>query len=171
MLPRSRRKCSQRRRILRCSGGRAFKRATMATMISSQLAVIAVHMAGCPADLDAFRELAQRRGLRLIEDAAQAHGAEWRGRRVGALGDAGTFSFQASKNLNAGEGGIVLTDNPELYNHAWSLVNCGRVREGGWYEHRALSGNYRLAELQAALLLSQSRRVEAQAERRNASAL
>src|SRR5438067_748239 len=83
--------------------------------------------------LDALTEVARRRGLVLIEDAAQAHLAAWQGRPVGAIGDAGTFSFQASKNLNAGEGGIVLTDNPEIYERAWSLVNCGRVREGGWY--------------------------------------
>jgi dTDP-4-amino-4,6-dideoxygalactose transaminase len=145
--------------------------AAEAAITEKTRAIITVHVAGCPADMDAFTELARRRGLVLIEDAAQAHLAAWEGRPVGAIGDAGTFSFQASKNLNAGEGGIVLTDNLEIYERAWSLVNCGRVREGGWYEHRALSGNYRLAELQAALLLSQSRRVEEQAERRNASAL
>lgn len=134
-------------------------------------AIVAVHVAGCPADLDALGELARRKGLVLIEDAAQAHLAEWKGRPVGAIGDAGTFSFQASKNLNGGEGGIALTDNEEIYERAWSLVNCGRVREGGWYEHRMLSGNYRLSELQGALLLSQARRVEEQTRRRNANGL
>lgn len=134
-------------------------------------AIVAVHVAGCPADLDAFSDLARRRGLVLIEDAAQAHRAEWDGRPVGAIGDAGTFSFQASKNLNAGEGGVVLTDNEEIYERAWSLANCGRVREGGWYEHRMLSGNYRMTEFQAALLLSQMRRLETQTRRRNENAL
>jgi dTDP-4-amino-4,6-dideoxygalactose transaminase len=89
---------------------------------------------------------------------------------VGAIGKAGTFSFQASKNLNAGEGGVVLTDDEETFERAWSLANCGRVRNGGWYEHRMLSGNYRMSELQAALLLSQARRLEAQTDQRNENA-
>jgi dTDP-4-amino-4,6-dideoxygalactose transaminase len=146
-------------------------RAAEAAITEHTRAIIAVHIAGCPANLDAFQELAKRRGLRLIEDSAQAHGAEWRGRRVGAHGDAGTFSFQASKNLNAGEGGIVLTDQPEVYDHAWSLIHVGRVREGGWYQHELLSGNYRMTEFQAALLLSQMRRLEEQTQRRNDNAL
>jgi len=133
-------------------------------------AISVVHVAGCPADLDAFTDLARRRGLILIEDAAQAHLAEWKGRRVGAIGKAGTFSFQASKNLNAGEGGVVITDDEETFERAWSLSNCGRVREGGWYEHRALSGNYRMTEFQAALLLSQMRRLPEQTRRRNENA-
>ncbi len=134
-------------------------------------AIVAVHVAGCPANLDAFTLLAERRGLVLIEDAAQAHAAQWNGRGVGAIGRAGTFSFQASKNLNAGEGGIVLTNDPETYERAWSLANCGRVRDGGWYEHRMLSGNYRLTEFQAALLLSQGKRLLEQTARRNDNAL
>jgi dTDP-4-amino-4,6-dideoxygalactose transaminase len=146
-------------------------RAAEAAITGRTTAIIAVHIAGCPADMDAFQDLARRRGLRLIEDAAQAHGAEWRGRRIGALGDAGTFSFQASKNLNAGEGGIILTDQPELYDRAWSLIHFGRIRAGGWYQHEILSGNYRMTELQAALLTSQMRRLEAQTQRRNENAL
>ena len=146
-------------------------RAAEAAITDRTTAIIAVHIAGCPADMDAFQELARRRGLLLIEDAAQAHAAEWRGRRVGALGDAGTFSFQASKNLNAGEGGIVLTDRPEVYDRAWSLINVGRVRDGGRYEHALLSGNYRMTEWQGALLLSQMRRLEEQTQRRNENAL
>ena len=145
-------------------------RAAEAAITDRTTAIIAVHIAGCPADMDAFKELARRRGLALIEDAAQAHAAEWRGRRVGALGDAGTFSFQASKNLNAGEGGIVLTDRPEVYDRAWSLINVGRVRDGGRYEHALLSGNYRMTEWQGALLLSQMRRLEEQTQRRNENA-
>jgi dTDP-4-amino-4,6-dideoxygalactose transaminase len=134
-------------------------------------AIIAVHIAGCPADMDALTDLARRKGLVLIEDAAQAHLAEWKGRRVGAIGNAGTFSFQASKNLNCGDGGAVVTDDDETFEQLWSLSNCGRVRAGGWYEHRALSGNYRLTEFQAAILLSQMRRLGEQTERRNRNAL
>lgn len=134
-------------------------------------AIVAVHIGGCPADMDALTDVARRKGLILIEDAAQAHLAEWSGQRVGAIGTAGTFSFQASKNLNAGEGGIVITNDEETFERAWSLSNCGRVRNGGWYEHRMLSGNYRLCELQAALLLTQTRRLESQTRRRNENAL
>lgn len=134
-------------------------------------AIIGVHIGGGPADLDALTDLARRKNLILIEDAAQAHLAEWKGRPVGAIGKAGTFSFQASKNLNAGEGGVVVTDDDETFDRAWSLVNCGRVRNGGWYEHRMLSGNYRLPEWNAAILLAQARRLEAQTDRRTENAL
>ena len=63
----------------------------------------------------------------VLEDAAQAVGAEWRGKKVGAIGEIGTFSFQASKNLNAGEGGIIITNDPKLADMAWSLMNVGWV--------------------------------------------
>lgn len=146
-------------------------KAAEAAITPKTKAIIAVHIAGNPADMDAFTEIARRKGVVLIEDAAQAHLAEWRERRVGAIGLAGTFSFQASKNLNSGEGGVVLTDDDETFERAWSLHNCGRVRDGGWYEHRMLSGNYRLSEFQAAILLSQARRLEGQTRTRNENAL
>ena len=130
-------------------------------------AVIAVHLAGQPADLDALTQLCRQRGVRLIEDAAQAHCAEWQGRRVGAIGDLGTFSFQASKNLNAGEGGFVVSDDDDLAEAAWSIHNCGRSRTGEWYEHPLVGGNYRMGEFQAALLLSQMRNLEAQSQTRS----
>lgn len=133
-------------------------------------AIIAVHIAGRPADLDAFRELARRHGLRLIEDACQAHAAAWKGRRVGAIGDLGCFSFQASKNLCAGEGGFIATDDRELAEICWSLHNCGRSPKGAWYEHPLIGSNYRLSEFQAALLLSQMRNLEAQTAIRNRNA-
>jgi len=145
--------------------------AAAAAVTPKTTAILGVHIAGCPADLDALGEVADRHGLLLLEDAAQAHLAEWKGRRVGAIGRAGTFSFQASKNLNCGDGGIVLTDDEATFENAWSLVNCGRVRDGGWYEHRMLSGNYRLTEFQAALLLAQARRLEEQSDRRTRNAL
>jgi dTDP-4-amino-4,6-dideoxygalactose transaminase len=133
-------------------------------------ALVAVHVAGRPADLDALGELARGRGLHLIEDAAQAHAASWKGRKVGAIGDLGTFSFQASKNLNAGEGGFVATDDRRLAERAWSLHNCGRAPEGAWYEHPLVGGNYRLSEFQAGLLLSQMAGLEAQTARRTRNA-
>jgi dTDP-4-amino-4,6-dideoxygalactose transaminase len=129
-------------------------------------AVIPVHIAGRPADMDAVLAIARRRGIAVIEDAAQAHAAAWRGRRVGALGDIGTFSFQASKNLNSGEGGTVVTDRQEVADAAWSVVNIGRVRNGGWYEHQVYGSNFRMTEFQAAILRAQLTRLPEQTERR-----
>ncbi|WP_432886688.1 DegT/DnrJ/EryC1/StrS family aminotransferase [Kribbella sp. CA-245084] len=133
-------------------------------------AVIVVHLAGRPADMDAFTALGARRGLTIIEDAAQAHGAAYKGRPVGALGDLGTFSFQSSKNITAGEGGAVLTDNEELAGALYSLVNVGRVPGGGWYQHEAVGYNLRLTEFQAAILRVQLRRHPAVQEVRERNA-
>ncbi|MDH7571342.1 MAG: DegT/DnrJ/EryC1/StrS family aminotransferase, partial [Armatimonadota bacterium] len=129
-------------------------------------AIIAVHIGGCPADLDAFTALAKKHGLVLIEDCAQAHAAAWKGRKVGAIGDMGCFSFQSSKNINAGEGGIVLTNNKHYADRCWSITNVGRVPEGAWYEHPVLGTNCRLTEFQGALLRVQLTRLPEQAARR-----
>lgn len=134
-------------------------------------AVIAVHLTGRPADLDRLTAIAQRHHLRLIEDAAQAHGAEWRGQRVGAIGDYGTFSFQASKNLNAGEGGMVLSNDTHLADAAWSIMNVGRTRSGKWYEHPFPGSNYRMTEFQAAILRAQLQRLPGQMRRRTRNAV
>lgn len=147
--------------------------AVEAALTEKTKAVVAVHIAGQPADLEALTTICSQRGVRLIEDAAQAHCAEWKGRRVGAIGDLGTFSFQASKNLNAGEGGFVVSDDEGLAEAAWSIHNCGRSRGGEWYEHPLVGGNYRMTEFQAALLLTQMRHLEPFAVKRarNAAAL
>lgn len=145
--------------------------AVEAAITPATRAVIPVHFGGGPADMDAILEIARRHDLVVIEDAAQAHGAEWRGRRVGAIGHMGCFSFQASKNLTAGEGGIVLTDDEELAEAVWSVHNIGRRRGGAWYEHYVLGGNFRMTEFQAALLLHQLIRLPEQTERRNHNAL
>ncbi|GGD88219.1 DegT/DnrJ/EryC1/StrS family aminotransferase [Paenibacillus nasutitermitis] len=93
-------------------------------------AIIAVHIGGAPADMRRLSEIARRHNLFLIEDAAQAVGAKWDGKRVGTLGDIATFSLQSSKNLNCWEGGVILTDNQELYEKAWSICNVGRIPNG-----------------------------------------
>ncbi len=145
--------------------------ASVAAAITAQTrAIVPVHIGGRPADLDAILALARPRGIRVIEDACQAHAAAWRGRRVGAIGDMGAFSFQASKNLCAGEGGFLTTDDEELYARAWSLHNCGRVRQGAWYEHPVIGSNYRMSEFHAALLLSQMRNLEEQTATRTRNA-
>ena len=122
--------------------------------------IIPVHIAGQPADMDRIMEIAAKHNLKVIEDAAQAWSAQWHNRGVGAIGDIGEFSFQASKNLNAGEGGILLTNNAELAEAARSYTNCGRGKGKGWYEHYILAGNYRMTEFQAAILLVQLTRFE-----------
>lgn len=133
-------------------------------------AVIAVHIGGMPADLDALKAVCAKHNLGLIEDCAQAHGAVYKGRTVGAIGDMGAFSFQSSKNLTAGEGGICTTDNPDLYSKAWSYVNVGRVPDGGWYDHRVMGSNLRLTEFQAALILRGIETFADQVARRDANA-
>ncbi|MGI9167690.1 MAG: DegT/DnrJ/EryC1/StrS family aminotransferase [Pyrinomonadaceae bacterium] len=125
-------------------------------------AIVVVHFAGHPADLDRLTELCDQRGLVMIEDCAHAHGAEWHERRVGSFGSFGSFSFQASKNMTAGEGGILVTNDAELAERARSISNQGRRTGGAWYEHPTLGTNARLTGFQAALLLNQLQRLPQQ---------
>jgi dTDP-4-amino-4,6-dideoxygalactose transaminase len=133
-------------------------------------AVIPVHIGGCPADMDGIMDVARRHGLAVIEDAAQAHGAEWRGKKVGSIGDLGCFSFQSSKNMTSGEGGAVTTNDDALADRCWSYHNCGRVRGGRWYEHHVLGGNYRMTEFQAAILIPQLERLDETTRKREENA-
>lgn len=130
-------------------------------------AIVPVHFAGMPADMDAITRLAREHGLLVIEDAAHAHGASYRNRSAGSLGALAIFSFQSSKNLTAGEGGIVTTNDDELAAACRSIHNCGRVPGGVWYEHHLVSGNYRLGEFQGAILNCQLARLQEQTERRD----
>jgi dTDP-4-amino-4,6-dideoxygalactose transaminase len=134
-------------------------------------AILPVHFAGAAADMDAVLSLAEKHGLRVVEDACQGWGAEWRGRRLGALGDLGAFSFQSSKNVNAGEGGIILTNDDELADLVWSMANVGRTRDGLWYEYAREGWNSRLTEWQGAILLAQLERADELAERRGRNAV
>ncbi len=133
-------------------------------------AIIPVHIGGQPADMDGVLAVAREHGLRVLEDACQAWGAEWAGDRVGAIGDLGCFSFQAGKNINAGEGGIIVTNDPELAELCWSLHNVGRVRGGAWYQHEILGWNFRMTEWQGAVLLAQLERLPEQEPVREAGA-
>jgi dTDP-4-amino-4,6-dideoxygalactose transaminase len=116
--------------------------------------------------MDEIQAVADKRGIAIVEDAAQAHGAVYSGTPVGGIGDAGCFSFQASKNLPSGEGGAVTSNDAAVAEKAWSLHNCGRVRNQGWYEHPIMGWNYRMTEFQAAVLLAQMTRFEEQFETR-----
>jgi len=125
-------------------------------------AIVVVHFAGHPADLDLLLELCEQHGLVMIEDCAHAHGAQWHDRRVGSFGSFGSFSFQGSKNMTAGEGGILITNDDELAEQARSIGNQGRRTGGAWYEHTRLGTNARLTGFQAALLLNQLQRLPQQ---------
>jgi dTDP-4-amino-4,6-dideoxygalactose transaminase len=133
-------------------------------------AVIAVHMGGHPADLDALSEICQQYHLRFVEDSAHAHGSEWKGRKVGAIGDIGTFSFQSSKLITAGEGGMVITNDPELARLARSIHDCGRLPDEWFYAHFHYGSNYRLSEWQGAVLRAQLARMPNQATLRRKNA-
>ena len=113
-------------------------------------AIMPVHLFGHPTDMDGIMAIARRHGLRVIEDACQAHGAEYKGVKVGTIGDAGTFSFYCSKNLGAyGEGGMVVTNNRDIATQVQTLRDHGR---NGKYEHAVMATNSRLDELQSAIL-------------------
>jgi L-glutamine:scyllo-inosose aminotransferase len=126
-------------------------------------AIIPVHLACNMADMDAVMAIAEEHDLIVIEDCAHAHGARWRGRGAGSIGHLGTFSFQTSKLMTAGEGGVVLTSDPEMHERLQSLVNCGR-KEPGYdsFEGRMLGHNYRTSEWNAAILSAQLTRLGSQ---------
>jgi dTDP-4-amino-4,6-dideoxygalactose transaminase len=111
--------------------------------------------------------LARKRKLLVIEDAAHAHGALYRNRPAGSLGHLASFSFQSSKNLTSGEGGLITTNDDRLAESCRSIQNCGRIPTGVWYEHHLISGNYRLGEFQGAVLNAQLDRLEQQTKTRD----
>ncbi|MGH9159275.1 MAG: DegT/DnrJ/EryC1/StrS family aminotransferase [Vicinamibacteraceae bacterium] len=132
-------------------------------------AIVPVHLGGASADLDTILAAARARDVPVVEDACQSHLAEWRGRKVGTYGRAGCFSFQASKNLNAGEGGAVLTDDSALIETCYAFHNNSRGRKtsGADFSYRGAGANLRLTEFQAALLMAQMTRLQAQARTRD----
>lgn len=124
-------------------------------------AIMPVHLFGQPADMAALRDIAGRHGLRIVEDAAQAHGAISALGAVGSLGDAAGFSFQSFKNLACGEGGALVTNDEQVFERAYSLHNAGRDRVGGGrWEHSTLGWNCRPTEYQAAVLLQRFKSFE-----------
>ena len=129
-------------------------------------AIVPVHFAGQSVDMDALQAIARKHKLFVVEDAAHAHGSEWKGRKVGAIGDLGTFSFQASKTMTAGEGGAIVTNKVELARLCDSYIWAGREVGRPWYEFYRLGWNYRMTELQGAVLRVQLSRLEEQVERR-----
>ncbi|MCC6795621.1 MAG: DegT/DnrJ/EryC1/StrS family aminotransferase [Candidatus Hydrogenedentes bacterium] len=148
-----------------------------ATKIESALTentrcILPVHLGGAAYDVDTVAKIADAKGIPVVEDACQSHLAEWRGKKVGTLGKTGCFSFQVTKNISAGDGGAMLTNDEELYHQAYSFHSNGRafpgVKSPGVY---ARSGaNLRMTEFQGAILLGQLDRVEAQSKTRETNA-
>ena len=149
---------------------------------SKTKAIVPVHLYGNFADMDAIMEIAKKHNLAVIEDCAHKHGGEWNGQKAGSIGDIGSFSYQLSKHLTAGEGGSVTTNNPELAEKLDALRNCGRRPEGdefvdvdkgaGVYGDDGnfiQSGNYRMTEFQAAILLEGLKRLPEQNAVRDAN--
>ena len=133
--------------------------------------IVPVHMAGSAADLDAILAAAAPRKIPVLEDACQAHLGEWRGRKVGTVGAAGCFSFQASKNLNSGEGGAIVTNDDGVMERAFAFHGNGRPLKPGDGDVFPFGGaNLRLTEFQGALLSAQMTRLEAQARTRDENA-
>jgi dTDP-4-amino-4,6-dideoxygalactose transaminase len=134
-------------------------------------AIVPVHIGGLPADMDGVMAVAQRAGLPVLEDACQAWGARWRDRGAGTIGALGCFSFQQSKNITAGEGGAVVTDDRELHDRVWSITNTGRTPESaGMFDFAMVGRNLRMTEWQAAVLLVQLERLPEQMHRRDRAA-
>lgn len=132
-------------------------------------AIMVVHTYGHPVDMNPILKLAEDRGLYVIEDAAEAHGAEYKGKRVGALGDVGCFSFYANKIITTGEGGMIVTNNEELAEKARLLRNQAFEKERRFW-HRYVGFNYRMTSLQAAVGLAQMEKIDqfVETRRRNA---
>ena len=133
-------------------------------------AIIAVHMGGHPADLDRLKKITDRKKLALVEDSSHAHASEWRGKRIGTFGVAGTFSFQSSKLMTAGEGGIIISNNEKFERQARSVHDCGRMPGEWFYGHFIYGSNYRLSEWQGAVLQAQLGRLDEQTKVRHRNA-
>ena len=123
-------------------------------------AIIPVHTAGAPANMKAFLDISKKYNIPIIEDAAQGHGSTIDNKKVGAIGLGGIFSFQTSKNMTSGEGGAIVSNDESFIDACFSYHNCGRVRNGKWYEHFRLGSNMRMSALNAAVLLPQIKSVE-----------
>ena len=123
-------------------------------------ALLPVHVFGHPCDMDKITAIGDKHNLPVIEDACEALGAEYKGRKVGTFGRCAVFSFYPNKQMTTGEGGVILTDDDELAELFRSLRNQGRGKSGGWLAHERLGYNYRLDELSSALGVAQMTRIE-----------
>ncbi|MGB2625251.1 MAG: DegT/DnrJ/EryC1/StrS family aminotransferase, partial [Candidatus Acidiferrum sp.] len=129
-------------------------------------AILPVHLGMRFADMDEILRIAAKHKLKVIEDCAHAHGGMWNGKGAGSMGDLGAFSFQSSKLITSGEGGIVITNNLEYMERVQSYINAGRASLTDQFHHRIVGFNYRLGEFQAAVLGPQLERLPEQAATR-----
>lgn len=149
-------------------------------------AIVPVHLYGGFADMDAILDIAKKHNLFVLEDCAHKHGGEWNGKKAGSIGDIGSFSFQLSKHLTAGEGGVLTTNNPVLAEKLDALRNCGRRPEGDEYldsdkdkgagvysddGNFIQSGNFRITEFQAAILVEGLKRLPEQNQNRDTNGI
>ncbi len=133
-------------------------------------AIIPVHLGGMPCEMDTIMKIAEKHGLSVIEDCAHAHGSKYKGKTVGTWGDCGTFSFQASKVLTAGEGGAIVTEDDDLSLKIYQVLDSGRLPGEWFYDHFVYGSDYRLGELNAALLRTQLKKYPEQLKMRNKQA-
>jgi len=141
-----------------------------AAITSRTRCIVPVHLGGNVANLDVILEVAKKRKLPVLEDACQSHLAEWRGRKVSTLGELGCFSFQATKNLNCGEGGAIVTNDSQLYQYCLSYHNQGRDVSRTFLGSIRRGSNLRMADFLGALLLEQLKRLEEQTRARGENA-
>jgi perosamine synthetase len=133
-------------------------------------AIVAIHTFGYPAEMTALQAIARASGIFLVEDACEALGAEYEGRKAGSFGDAAVFAFYPNKQITTGEGGMVVTDSASLAARLRSLRNQGRVDAADWFQHAELGYSYRLSEFQCALGVEQMKRMDFAMRRREAIA-
>ena len=141
-----------------------------AAITAKTRAILVAHTFGCPAEMSAIFEVARRHKLFVIEDACEALGAEYDGKKVGPLGDVGVFAFYPNKQITTGEGGVIVTQSTALAKRMAAMRNHGRHEGADWFEHAELGYNYRLSEMNCALGCEQINRIEAILQRREAVA-
>ena len=157
-----------------CLGGNAARRWLPRSLppfnegrLGAVKAILPVDVFGQPADYDAINAIARQYNLAVIEDSCEALGGMYKGRHAGTLGDTGVFAFYPNKQITTGEGGMIITDDPEAADFMRALRNQGRAPGDTWLQHTYLGYNYRLDEMSAALGLSQLARLEPLLERRS----
>ena len=133
-------------------------------------AIVPVHLGGNPTEMDHLMEIAIQHDLRVVEDCAHAHNSVYKNKMVGNWGNAGTFSFQASKVLTSGEGGAIICNSEELADKIYSYIDCGRKKNQYFYDHFSYGTNYRMTEYQAAILRAQLKKFPNQHKLRNENA-
>ena len=134
-------------------------------------AIICVHLGGMPCDMEQILQIAKVHDLRVIEDCAHAHGSQYKGKSVGSWGDCGTFSFQGGKVLNSGEGGAIVCNDDSLALQIYEVLDSGRQPGKWFYDHFSYGSDFRLGELNAALLRTQLKKYPEQLQTRNSNAI